>query len=243
MEPLNLPKDWPSLTPAGYYVVQVSPGYSYKRKVGTKLVRRKGKKKRVRVNVYRKIVVEELKRLVWVVQFPATRERWFNVGDYQEGIEAQKAIEGYEVTERDMEIFHSSPASDVIHGVEEIRNGKSVGFGEPTLFVWRAKKLPTKLKVFKRERPFRMVRIWFWVYHNEKEEYRVWCRSSTIYESNFKEAWEFALKFYETVADDLGKAYDYLEVHGLVAWTAYTLGERARRRDPRAVKKESGGSQ
>ncbi len=245
MKPYPLPSSWPSLTPAGYFVIRQAPGYSYKKLVGSRLVKRKGKKRRVRQNVYKTITVKGRRVLAWVVQFPALRERWFNVADYQEGIENAREQEGFKVTQRDMEIFHSSPASDVIHTTEEYdAKGHSKGAGEPTLFVWRDKKLPTRLKVFGRKQPFRMVRIWFWIFHNDLEEYRIWCRSSTIYESNFKESWDFALKLYDQVVEDIAdnERLDYLEVHGLVAWTAYTLGERARRNDRRRIEKESGGS-
>lgn len=250
MKPYPLPSSWPSLTPAGYFVIRQAQGYTYRRVVGTKLVRRKGKARRVRQNVYRTITVRGRKVLAWVVQLPAYRERWFNVGSYQEGIENAREQEGFKVTQRDMEIFHSSPASDVIHTTEEYDSqGHSRGAGEPTLFVWKDKKLPTALKIPSasprlRVRPFRMVRIWFWIYHNDLEEYRIWCRSSTIFQSNFKESWDFALKLYEQVVEDISEneKLDYLEVHGLVAWTAYTLGQRARRNDRRKVEKESGGS-
>lgn len=241
MKPQPLAAWVPPLTPVSYYAEKRTRGYVEKRLVRSYLRKLKGQRRRKRVNVYKAVKVPGRRVLTWIVQVPEFRERWLNVADYQQGIEAQKEFDGFPVTERDMEIFHSSPASDVIHAVEEFRSGKSFYFGEPTLFVWKDRKLPTKLKVYKRARPFRMVRVWFWVYHNDLEEYRIWCRSSLVSESNFREAWDFAQALYSKVENDIEEAFDYLEVHGLVAWTAYTLGERARRRDPRAVAKESGG--
>ncbi len=172
-----------------------------------------------------------------------TRDKWYNVADFQAAVEQQKEMGGFEISEREMEIFHSSPASDVIHLTETVKNGKTISEGEPTLFVWREKKLPIRKIVFGRKRPFRMVRIWFWVFHNEKQEYRIWCRSSTIFESTFAEAYDFAKNLFKKVSDDIAESFDYLEIHGLIAWTGYTLGERARRQDKRALQKEGGGSQ
>lgn len=242
LKPYPLPKNWPALTPVGYYAARVEPGYSYRRRIGFRV--RKVKGRRRRVVVYKVVEVPKRRVLAWVVQFPPLRERWFNVADYQSGIETSKEMQGFEVTERDMEIFHSSPAHDVIHTTEELdAKGSSKYLGEPTLFVWKKKQLPTRLKVFGRKRPFRMVRIWFWIYHNDLEEYRIWCRSSLVVQSNFSEAWDFALKLYDQIAKDISEDFDYLEVHGLVGWTAYTLGERARRRDARALAKEVGGAE
>lgn len=238
-----VPSFVPPLTPISYAVTKVVNGYTSRKLIGTRLVRRKNKSRRVRVNVYKTVEVPARRVLVWVVQYPEVRVLWYNVADYQRAIEDQKNIEGHEVGDIEMEIFHSSPADDVIHAVEEIRNGRVIYFGEPTLFVWRTTRLPRGIKVYNRARPFRMVRIWFWVFHTEKREYRLWCRSSVVFESNFDESQDFAHKLYEQVEQDIEEQYTYLEVRGLVAWTAYTLGERARRRDKRAEMKKIGGAE
>jgi hypothetical protein len=239
---IPLPDYVPPLTPISYYVGTVSKAYTRRIKVRSYLRKIKGRKRRVRVTVYREIEIPARRSLSWAVQFPELRARWLNVADYQQGIEAQKEQQGFEVTERDMEIFHQDPENDVIHAVEEIRAGRVVFFGH-SLFVWKRPKLPVNLKVFKRGKPFRMVRIWFWVYHTEKKEYRIWCRSSLITNSEFEEAWNFSDALYTEVSDDIEEAFTYLEVRGLLAWTAYARGERARRRDTRSLRKESRGSQ
>ncbi len=242
MKAVDVPDFVPPLTPVSYAVTQTVKGYSYQKVVGSRLVKRRGKKRRVRVPVVSLIEVPSRRVHVWITQYPDVRIRWYNVQDYQRGIEDGKNVEGHDVGDVEMEIFHSDPDRDVIHAVEELRRGRVFYWGEPTLFVWKTTRLPSTLKLlnvkskFIASHPFRMVRIWFWVFHTEKREYRLWCRSSIVNQSDFSQAQEFAFSLYEQVTEDLEEQFTYLECRGLVAWTAYTLGERARRRDSRATK-------
>lgn len=265
----SAPSPIPPLTPVGYYTVKKVPGRRERRLVGYifKRFKRKTWKKiwgkfksgKKRFSVYRVTVTPERHYRSWHVVFPELYSRWFIVSDYQQALDDQKELDGFEVTEREMEIFYHSPADDLIHLIEERRNGRAIYTGSPTLFVWKSSRLPTKLKVYGSDQPFGVIRIWFWVFHIPNKEYRLWCRSASIVESNFNEAWDSAEGLYNTILgtgitrtkeDSLGRKHvehlDYLDVREMVAWTAYTHGEKAAHYGKRRTKKgerEMGGSQ
>lgn len=246
-------------------IIRIIPGYTYRRIIGTVLRKVRGKARRVRYNVYktvtvppREVVVRAKKRKAIklapkrrakakpkvapkpkpkaAVSPQASLDKWYAVGDYQRALIAQREMDGSETEEVENEIFHSDPDSDVINSLN--------------LFVWYKPVLPTNIvmsyrgvngKIVKSRRPFRMVRIWFFVFHTTKQVYRLWCRSSVLdFESDFAEVYARAVELHAEVAQAIKEKYTYLEVRELVAWTAYKLKERARRRDRRSKDKLGG---
>ena len=216
-----------------YWGVGHRKGYSYRRAVGTYLRRVPGRKRRVRYYRYIVVTVPAKEVLVWVEDFsgavpfepekPKVKARWINVREYQHGIETQKSFEGFEPTERELEIYNTSPDRDWIH--------------VPSLFVWPIRKFPYSIpaleKKFRSKLIFWMVRIWFWAIFKKEEEARLWSRTSMIHITDFRGLAGQAQELYNQVLADM-EDHDYVEIHELVGWTGFIRGMRTKHKSMKA---------
>lgn len=153
---------------------------------------------------------------------------WQNVREFTEALEVRLSFEeGYEIDEREMEIYHSDPIEDWVH--------------LPTLFVWPVKKLPTKLDLSKKygaigKTPFLRTRIWFLVQHDEDDELvQIWTRTMTHVLTDFEGCKRLKQELWEAVQEDVrhapttgrkkpGKRYGSdpnFTAQELIAWTSY----------------------
>lgn len=201
MRRVNLPTSLPPLTPVGYFLARRTPAYVRKLLIGTRLRRIKGKKRRLRYSIFKKIHVPGRVSLTWIIQYPELSVHWFKASDYQRSeIEQVRIDKSTDVTEVTMDIFHTHPDKDLIHTTIERREGKITHFGDPTLFVWPKAKLPTHIRFGINRTPFRVLRIWFFVRHNQNNTYRLWCRSTELgIHRNFEKLRALRDSFFENV--------------------------------------------
>jgi hypothetical protein len=153
---------------------------------------------------------------------PPPKELWLPVAEYQNGIEGAKLFAGYDLTVREMSIYHTNVEVDYINN--------------RTLFIWPKPEHPSKLRILDDEDPFRVVRIWFWVKRTktgrEKLEYQLWCRTAAFqFNKSFQGLRAQAQALYRHIIKDVpklkGKSAEGFKVDGLVAWTGYIDGTKA----------------
>jgi len=138
---------------------------------------------------------------------------WEPVVDFQERAERNLGRQlDADLFEAD-QIMHHNADHDVIH--------------LPTKFVWYTKALPEQIEVFGRSKTFRVGRVWFGVYNTKEDSFSVWNYKALIPLTDYAGMRAMIEGLYLTAKRKIEKAKDYLEVVKFLAWTGYTLGQKA----------------